>query len=164
VNKEETIARAKELRDVDEMEESQALLLELLQEYPEDAQILYEVGGAYDLLEEARKAVGYYQQAVDAGLTGEDLQECLLCLGICQRGLGDADEAVVTLQKAVEKFPESNVAQLFLALAYYSDGQDDEAVRSLLTVLLATTEDEEVLAYVDTLEYYKDNLDEVWEK
>lgn len=163
MNIEETIARAKELRHADELDKSQELLLKLLDAYPNDPQVLFEVGGAYDVLEEARIALSFYQKAIDAGLEGDSLEECMVCIGVCQRGLGEMSTAVATLEKAVEQFPNNNSSRVFLALAYYSDGQDDEAVRLLLDLLLTTTQDPEILEFAGVFDYYKDNLDEVWD-
>jgi tetratricopeptide (TPR) repeat protein len=163
VNKEEVIARARQLRQEDELEESQALLLDLLEQYPGDPLVLYEVGGSFDVMGNEPEAIPYYQQAVEAGLEGSDLQECLVCLGSSYRVTGEFEKAVDILEKTVEQFPDRNSGRVFLALAYYSDGQEDEAVRLLLDLLLKTTNDEDILAYADPLDYYKDNLDEVWE-
>lgn len=164
MNKEETIERARQLRRDDELEASQELLLELLSEFPQDALVLYEVGGAYDVLGEEKDAIPYYDKAVKAGLDGEDLQECYICLGMCHRNIGDFETAVTILQKAAKKFPERNSIQAFLALAHYSDAQEDEAVRILLDLLLKTTQDEDILTFADTLDFYKDNLDDVWDE
>ncbi|MEM7114246.1 MAG: tetratricopeptide repeat protein [Chloroflexota bacterium] len=164
MNKEETIAEARDLRRADELEESQELLLTLLKQHPKDPVILYEVAGSYDVLGEEPQAIPYYQQAIRAGLGGDDLQECLVCLGSSLRYVGKYEDAVAVLKKAHTDFPDSRSAQVFLALAYYSDGQDDEAVRLLLNLLLQTTQDEEISAFADALEYYKDNLDETWEE
>jgi tetratricopeptide (TPR) repeat protein len=163
VNKEETIVRARQLRREDELEESQALLLALLEQYPGDPLVLYEVGGSFDVMGNEPEAIPYYQQAVEAGLEGSDLQECLVCLGSSYRVTGEFEKAVDILEQTVEQFPDRNSGRVFLALAYYSDGQEDEAVRLLLDILLKTTNDEDILAYTDPLDYYKDNLDEVWE-
>ena len=163
MTKEDVIAKARELRRNDELEESQELLLGLLDEHGDDPTVLYEVGGAYDVLDEPKEAIPYYQKAIDAGLEDNDLQECLVCLGTCQRMIGKFEDAVSTLEEAVEQFPENNSGKVFLSLAYYSDGQEDEGMKLLLDVLLNTTKDEDVLAYADALDYYKDNLDEVWE-
>lgn len=163
MNIKETIAHAKELRQADELDESQELLLKLLDEYPDDPQVLFEVGGAYDVLEEARVALSFYQKAIDAGLEGESLEECMVCIGVCQRGLGEMSTAVATLEKAVEQFPNNNSSRVFLALAYYSDGQDDKAVELLLDLLITTTQDAEILEFAGVFDYYKDNLDEVWD-
>lgn len=160
---EETIARAKELRREDELDASQELLLELLAEHPNDPLVLYEVGGSFDVLGEEKEAIPYYQKAIKAGLDGTDLQECLVCLGSSHRNVGNFDEAVETLEKVVGQFPDDNSGKVFLALAYYSDGREDEAVRLLLELLLETTNDQNILNYADPLDYYKDNLDEVWD-
>ena len=160
---EETIARAKKLRSEDELEASQELLLDLLSEHPRDPLVLYEVGGSFDVMGEEHEAIPYYQKAIKAGLDGAELQECLVCLGSSYRNVGNFDEAVATLEKVVDQFPENNSGKVFLALAYYSDGQEDEAVRLLLEVLLETTNDQNILDYADPLDYYKDNLDEVWD-
>ncbi|WP_420632049.1 tetratricopeptide repeat protein [Candidatus Leptofilum sp.] len=160
---EETIARAKELRRDDELEASQELLLELLAEHPSDPLVLYEVGGSYDVMGEEKDAIPYYQKAIKQGLDGDDLQECFVCLGSSHRNVGNFDEAVEMLEKAVTQFPDNNSGNVFLALAYYSDGREDEAVSLLLDLLLKTTNDQNILDYADPLDYYKDNLDEVWD-
>lgn len=160
---EETIARAKKLRQEDQLEASQELLLELLAQHPNNPLVLHEVGGSYDVMGEEKQAIPYYQKAIKAGLDGDDLQECLVCLGSSQRNVGDFEDAVTVLEKAVAQFPDNNSGKVFLALAYYSDAREDEAVRLLLELLLETTSDEDILAYADPLDYYKDNLDEVWD-
>ncbi len=160
----ETIHRARGLRRDDQLEESQELLLDLLEAHPHDPLVLFEVGGAFDVLGEVETANDYYQQALDKGLDGSERQECLICLGINYRGLGDAETAVSILEDAAKEFPEDNSIRTFLALAYYSDGQDDLAVQTLLDVLLKTTQDKAILTYADTLDYYKENLDEIWEE
>lgn len=163
MDKEEIVERAKLLRREDELEGSQDLLLELLQEYPDDPLVLFEVGGSYDVMGLEPDAIPYYERAIDAGLDGSALQECLVCLGSSYRVTGQAEEAVDTLEKAVGRFPDQNSGRVFLALAYYSDGRYEEAVRLLLDLLIKTTSDEDILAYADPLDYYKDNLDEIWE-
>lgn len=164
MNLQQTIQRARELRRQDQLEESQALLLELLRQYPNDPLVLFEVGGSYDVLGQARTANSYYEKALDKGLTAPERQECLICLGINYRGLGDSETAVSILERAAKQFPEDNSIRAFLALAYYSDAQDDLAFRTLIDLLLKTTQDESILAYADTLDYYKDHLDEIWEE
>ncbi|PID85744.1 MAG: hypothetical protein CSB13_06505 [Chloroflexi bacterium] len=150
------------LRDKDELEASQEILLTLLEAHPENATVLYEVGGSYDVLGEAREAIPYYQQAIDAGLTGDDLQECLICLGSCSRVIGEFEAAVEALETAVTQFPENKSGHVFLALAYYSNDQKEEAMRTLMSVLLETTDNADIQAYANVFEFYKDNLEEVW--
>jgi tetratricopeptide (TPR) repeat protein len=164
MDKEETIDRAKQLRDEDRLEESQELLFELLQELPGDPDVLFEVGGSFDVMGLEPEAIPYYRQAIEAGLEGETLSECLICLGSSQRLVGDFQDAVGTLEEALEDFPDSESIKAFLALAYYSNQQYEESVGLLLDLVVRTTSDEELLAYADTLDYFKDNLDERWEE
>jgi tetratricopeptide (TPR) repeat protein len=164
MDKTETIERAKSLRREDRLEDSQDLLFELLDAIPDDPDVLFEVGGSFDVMGLEPEAIPYYRQAIDNGLDGEALTECLICLGSSQRLVGDFEEAVETLEEAVQRFPDSESAKAFLALAYYSNDQYEEAVSLLLDLLVRTTKNEEVLAYGDTLDYFKDNLDELWEE
>ena len=160
---ETTITRARKLRKADDLDESLNLLEELLNEYPDNPLVLFEVGGAYDVLGLEGEAIPHYQQAVDEGLEGEELEECLICLGSCHRNIGNFQEAVEVLEAYRDRFPESRSGLPFLALAYYSSQRYDDAVRLLLDIVLETTSDSDILAFADPLDYYKDNLDEVWE-
>lgn len=158
----ESLARARELRKQDELEESQELLLSLLQDYPEDPMVLFEVGGSYDLIGYADEAISYYEDAIEMGLDGSELQECMICLGISYRGIGNPKHAVEILEEAAEKFPDDSSIKAFLALSYYSNEQYAQAIQQLLDVVLKNESDEQIMAYADTLDYYKENLDEVW--
>jgi len=158
------LEEARKLRDEDELEASQEILLELLDEYPDDATVLYEVGGSYDVLGEEREAIPYYEQAIEAGLEGEDLQECLVCLGSSRRVIGEFEESVAALKTAVSQFPDNKSGHVFLALAYYSNDQKEDAMRTLMEVLLETTENKDIQAYADVFEFYKDHLEEVWDE
>ena len=162
--KEERIAHARRLREQDELEESQAVLLALMDDFPEDPVVLYEVGGSYDVLGEERDAIPYYEDAIEEGLSGPDLQECLICLGSCHRVIGEFAAAVKVLETAVAQFPENKSGHVFLSLAYYANSQKEAAMRTLLDVLLQTTTNEDILSYTDVFEFYKDNLEEIWDE
>lgn len=153
------LQRARDLRRDEEFEHSQELLLELLDEYPDDPMILFEVGGSYDVLGEEKQAIPYYREALDAGLAGDERQECLICLGSSLRVVGEYEDAVACLEQAVDEYPTRNSGRAFLALAHYSNGRPDEAVRLLLDLLLSTTNDADIRSFADALEYYRDNLD-----
>jgi tetratricopeptide (TPR) repeat protein len=154
------IEDARNLRRDDDLEASQERLLELMEEYPDHPLVLFEVGGSYDVMGEEEMAIPYYRRAIAAGLEGSDLQECLVCLGSTLRVTGETDEAVTILEQAAEEFPDRNSGRVFLALAYYSNGEADRAVSTLLSILLETTTDPDIQGYADALEYYRDNLDE----
>ena len=158
-----TVEKAKELRHEDELETSQELLLSLLDEYPDDPTVLFEVGGSYDVMGYEDEAIPFYSGAIDAGLEGSELQECLICLGSSQRAIGEVEKAVTVLESAREQFPEDSGIKAFLSLAYYSDERYSDAFQLLLELLLNTTDDEQILAYSEALDYYRENLDEVWD-
>jgi tetratricopeptide (TPR) repeat protein len=160
---ESTLARAKELRQADELDDSLELLEELLSEYPDDPQVLFEVGGAYDVLGLEAEAIPHYKNAVEKGLEDGDLQECLICLGSCHRAIGEFQESVDVLEAFTDRFPDNRAGLPFLALAYYSNQNYMEAVSLLLDLVLDTSSDEDIQAYADTLDYYRDHLDEVWD-
>ena len=164
MNKEESIEKAKELRSDDKLEESQDLLFELLEAFPDDPEVLFETGGSYDVMGLEPEAIPYYRQAIEQGLEGDALYECMICLGSSQRLVGDFDEAVETLEEANEQFPNNDGAQAFLALAYYSNEQCGEAVSLLLDLVVRTSSSAELREYSGVLDYYKDNLDELWEE
>jgi len=163
MNLEETIDLAKDMRDDSLLDDSLTLLLELLDEYPDDPLVLFEVGGAYDLLGMEKEAIPFYDQAVDEGLDELELQECLICLGSCYRAIGEFSKAIEVLEQATQQFPEHNSGRAFLALAYYAEGKYEKSVQLLLSLLLETSGDEDIQAYSEPLEYYGSNLNEVWE-
>lgn len=154
------IEEARTLRRADELDASQKQLLALLEANPDHPLVLFEVGGSYDVMGEEEMAIPYYRRAIAAGLEGSDLQECLVCLGSTLRVVGETEDAVSILEQAVDEFPDNKSSRVFLALAYYSDGDASQALSTLLSLLLETTTDEDILAYADALDYYKDNLDE----
>jgi tetratricopeptide (TPR) repeat protein len=154
----ERVTEARALRRDDQLEESQALLFDLLEEYPRHPLVLFEVGGSYDVMGDEERAVPYYRDALTAGLSGDDRQECLVCLGSSLRVIGESEEAVSVLQEAVDDYPERPSARVFLALAMLDEGAESEAVALLLDVILETTEDEDIKAYAGAIEYYRDEL------
>lgn len=154
----EQIADARALRKQDELDESQEMLLALLEDHPNHPLVLFEVGGSYDVMGEEELAIPYYRSALVEGLEGEDRQECLVCLGSSLRVIGESEEAADTLRQAVEEFPDRPSARVFLALALFDDGDETEAMASLLDVLLQTTNNPDITAYAGAIEYYRDEL------
>jgi tetratricopeptide (TPR) repeat protein len=159
---EKTIAQAKALRDSVELVESQELLLALLDEMPDDPRVLFEVGGSYDVMGQEAEAIPLYRRAIANGLQGDQLQECLVCLGSSLRVVGDFADAIGVLEDAAVRFPDNRSSGPFLALAYYNDGQHRKAVQLLLDLLLATTSDEDILSYVEPLDFYREYPDNDW--
>ena len=54
------------------------LLLNLSENDPENAEINYQIGIAYDNSGLCNKAIPYYVKAIEKGLSGSDLQRCFL--------------------------------------------------------------------------------------
>ena len=152
------IAEARALRKQDELDESQTILLELMEDYPSDPLVLFEVGGSYDVMGEEELAVPYYRRALAEGLEDPDRQECLICLGSSLRVIGESEEAVETLQQAAEEYPDLPSIRVFLALALLDDGNEKEAMATLLDVVLKNTESADIQGYSNALEYYRDEL------
>lgn len=152
------VDEARSLRRRDELETSQDMLLDLLDQYPDHPLVLFEVGGSFDVLGEEEEAIPYYRRALSEGLAGDDRQECLVCLGSSLRVIGETEEAVEVLRQATEEFPDRPSAGIFLGLALLDNGDENEAVAALLDIILRTTNNADIQSYAGTIEYYRDEL------
>ncbi|NUU07929.1 tetratricopeptide repeat protein [Leifsonia sp. C5G2] len=123
-----------EARDRDDMQPTIDALREVLAEHPDDPDVLYEVGGAYDTAGEEDTAAGFYERALDAGLSGDTLRRCLLQYGSTLRNLGRFDESLAALDRALEQFPESESVRVWHALSLHAAGRSDAAVAELMEV------------------------------
>jgi tetratricopeptide (TPR) repeat protein len=63
-------------------------LLELLSDYPDDAEINYQTGIANDNSGLGHEAIPYYERALKLELSGHDLERCLMGLGSTYRYWG----------------------------------------------------------------------------
>ena len=70
----EELDRIFTVRDRDNMQPTIDALLAILAKHPADARVLYEVGGAYDTAGEERTARFFYEEALQAGLSGDLLR------------------------------------------------------------------------------------------
>ncbi len=119
-------------RDRDNMQPTIDYFAALLERYPGNPFALCEVGGAYDTAGQEQRARGYYEQAMDAGLSGDALRRCLLQYGSTLRNLGLYDESLAALRRARAEFPDSDSVRLFLALSLHAAARSDAAVAELL--------------------------------
>ncbi|MFB9328938.1 tetratricopeptide repeat protein [Paenibacillus aurantiacus] len=142
--------------------EARALLLELAAAYPDVAEVHYQTGVAHDNSGMGRAAIPYYVHALELGLTGADLERCLLGLGSTYRSLGQYEEAVATLRRGMDAFPANRAIQVLLSMALYNTGRHKEAMELALTKLMETTSDEKLLYFGRGLSYYAQHLDETW--
>jgi tetratricopeptide (TPR) repeat protein len=144
------------------LEEARTLLLDLVAAYPDDAEINYQTGVAHDNSGLGREAITFYVRALEHGLSGPDLERCLLGLGSTYRALGYYQKAEETLRRGVREFPHHRGLQVFLAMALYNTQSYKEAMELLLTNLMETTSDEKLQYFKRGISYYAQHLDETW--
>jgi tetratricopeptide (TPR) repeat protein len=144
------------------LDEARTLLLDLVAAYPDDAEINYQTGIAHDNSGLGREAITFYVQALELGLSGPDLERCLLGLGSTYRALGFYQKAEETLRRGVREFPHHRGLQVFLAMALYNTQSYKEAMELLLANLMETTSDEKLQYFKRGISYYAQHLDETW--
>ena len=150
--------RAKQDRTI--LEEARKRLLALAADYPDNAEITFQLAVVHDNLGLERESIPYYLKALDQGLAGPDLERALLGLGSTYRGLGEYQLAEETLRRGVREFPHNRALQVFLAMSLYNTQQYREAMELLLTNLLETTSDDKLQYFKRPLSYYAQHLDE----
>ena len=134
-------------RDRENMAPTIAAFLEVLAEHPGDPHVLYEVGGSYDTAGEEETAAGYYERALEAGLTGDTLRRCLLQYGSTLRNLERFEESLALLDRARSEFPDSESVQVWHALSLHAAGRSDAAVAELMELAADRIRTPDLLRY-----------------
>ena len=119
----------------------------VLDEHPDDADVLYEVGGAYDTDGQEEIAVGYYERALAAGLDGDTLRRCLIQYGSTLRNLDRVDDSLRVLAQARERFPESASVRVFEALTLHAAGRTDASMARMLELVADHLRTPEIIRY-----------------
>ena len=114
----------------------------------------------HDNLGLERESVAFYLRALAQGLSGPDLERCLLGLGSTYRVLGEYQKAEETLRRGAKEFPDNRALQVLLAMTLYNRQQHKEAMELVLVNLLETTADEKLQYFKRGLLYYASHLDE----
>ncbi|TXS42995.1 tetratricopeptide repeat protein [Streptomyces sp. OR43] len=136
-------------------------LVRLAARHPHDAAVAYQTAWSHDSLGLEARAVPFYERALHgAGLAAQDRHGAFLGLGSTLRVLGRYGEARQVLGRGLEEFAQDAALLTFLAMTLYNLGEAREAVRTLLLVSAATSEDPQVRAYRPAIEYYADRLDD----
>lgn len=125
-----------EARDRSDMQPTIDAFLGMLAEHPGDAEVVYEVGGAYDTAGEEATALGYYETALELGLDGELRRKCLLQYGSTLRNLGRLDDSLAVFARARREFPHSEALRVFEALSLHAAGRSDGAVAALIELVV----------------------------
>lgn len=134
-------------RDRGQMAPTIAAFLEVLEEHPDDAAVLYEVGGSYDTDGQEEVALDYYQRAIRAGLDGHWLRQCYLQYGSTLRNLGRFDDSLTVFDEGLALFPESESLGIFRALTLHAAGRPSAALGTVLTVIADRFSTPEVQRY-----------------
>ncbi|MER8265301.1 tetratricopeptide repeat protein [Streptomyces sp. NBUL23] len=159
--KRDLLDEADRLRTGGRPEEARERLLALTAEYPEDAEVAYRTAWIHDVLGLEAEAVPYYERALaDPELASEDRSGALLGLGSTYRILGRYGQAVETLRRGVEEFPDNGSLRAFLAMALYNIDEHHEAMRLLLELTATTSDDPHVRQYRRAIEHYAKDLNE----
>ncbi|GAA4925505.1 tetratricopeptide repeat protein [Streptomyces coeruleoprunus] len=154
------LAEAVRLRERGHHEQARERLLALAAEHPHDAEVAYQTAWAHDVLGLEAEAVPFYERGLALpGLSDEDRRGALLGLGSTHRVFGRYAEAVEVLRGGVAEFPDDGALRTFLAMALHNTGEHGEAMRLLLTLLAATSDDPSVRRYRRAVEHYAGDLD-----
>lgn len=147
-------ARLREIfaaRDRADMQPTIDAFLGVLAEHPQEPEVVYEVGGAYDTAGEEETAAGYYERAMAMGLSGDALRRCLLQYGSTLRNLGRLDESVEVLERARREFPDSDSLKVWHATSLHEAGRHDAAVAILLELIADRVASDELARYEPAL-------------
>jgi tetratricopeptide (TPR) repeat protein len=123
-------------RDRDNMQPTIDALLPLYASHPENARVLYEVGGAYDTAGQEDTAQAFYEKALTAGLEGDLLRRCYLQYGSTLRNLHKYEKSCEIFRVARATFPDSAELDVFEAITLHAAGQPNECIASLLDVVV----------------------------
>ncbi len=159
--KKDLLDEAERLRTGGRPEEARERLLALTAEYPDDAEVACRTAWIHDALGLESEAVPYYERALaDPELAEEDRLGVLLGLGSTYRVLGRYGQAVETLRRGVEEFPDRGALRAFLAMALFNTDEHHEAMRLLLELTATTSQDPSVQEYRRAIEHYAKDLHE----
>ncbi|MGW2178211.1 tetratricopeptide repeat protein [Streptomyces sp. NPDC001732] len=153
------LTAAVRLRAEGHQEEARQRLLSLSAAFPADAEVAYQTAWAHDVLGLEAEAVPFYESSLaGTGLSEEDHRGALLGLGSTYRVLGRYEEAVELLRGGLARFPDDGALRTFLAMALFNTGEHHEAVRLLLELLAASSDDPYVRRYRAAIEHYAQDL------
>lgn len=156
------LKKAIQLREEGKFKDSNAVLTDLVKDYPGNAEIQYQCAWSFDVMGEERCAIPYYEAAISLGLPEEDLRGAVLGLGSTYRTLGEYEKSKEVFRKGMELFPADRAIQVFYAMTLYNLKQFHEAMQLLMINLIETTGDQNVKQYEKAIKLYSEDLDRKW--
>jgi tetratricopeptide (TPR) repeat protein len=160
----DAIQRAVELQREGQHTEALAILLDLHNSHPDDARVNYELASIYDHQGVEDEAIGFYEHAIQCGLSGEELRGALLGLGSSYRCVERFGDAARVLHKGAAEFPDAREFDIFLALTKFNMGDHSEAMRLLLNHIADNTGDLATKKYQRAIAHYAEHLEPPYEK
>jgi cyanophycin synthetase len=122
--------------------------------HPGDARIAYELAGAHDSADAEAAAVPLFRESLAAGLREPHRHRAQVQLASSLRVLGHHDEALAVIDDAAARHPESLGIAAFRALVRHDAGEPTRALSQLLTAVVATSGDPDVVLYRRALKEY----------
>jgi tetratricopeptide (TPR) repeat protein len=156
------LSEALQLIENKQFDEARIILLELIDQFPDDAEINFYCASTHDSLGLEREAIPYYEKAISFGIEGELRERAFVQLGSSYRCIGEYQKAAYVLEKGLEEFPNNLALQTFLAMALYNLKEEKKSVSILLNVLVTSSSDQWIKRYGRALKFYSENLDETW--
>lgn len=156
------VIKAIELRHEGKTVESNEILLKVVEAFPSDPYVNYQCAWSFDLLGKETEAIPFYEKAIDLGLSGKDLEGAILGLGSSYRTIGEYEKAKGVFQTGLNLFPNNRALKVFYSMVLYNLNEHQNAMEILLTSLVETTADEDILHYKRAIQFYSDKLDQTW--
>ncbi|MCL1699515.1 tetratricopeptide repeat protein [Lysinibacillus sp. Bpr_S20] len=156
---ENTIHSALHLRRQGKLQESKEMFLTLLSIDPLNPSLHYQCARSFDILAEETKAMPFYEQAIELGLTDCELEDAFIKLGSIYRTHERFLEAKKLYQEAMRKFPKKEQMKIFYAMALYNLGDHADAMGFLIGNLAFTTTNQDILKHYRTITYLGSRLD-----
>ncbi len=156
----ETLYDAIKLREEGQVEAAISILKSLVKQYPENADVNYQLAWCYDVLTLEREAVPFYEKAISIGLSTEDQIEAIIGLGSTYRTIGEYEKSKELLQNGVERYDNKAMA-VFLAMTLYNLNEHEQSMGMLLKLIAETSSDMEIRKFKKAIYFYSDKLNEI---
>ena len=160
---EEKFKVALDLRKENRLKESNELFVELAQLNPQNAYLHYQCAWSFDVLGEEKKAVPYYEKAIQGDSEESDLENAYLGLGSTFRTIGEYEKSKAVLEEGIKRFPNNHALQVFYSMTLYNLNEHQESMNILLNTIANTTSDLNIQKYKRAIQFYADKLDQTWE-
>jgi tetratricopeptide (TPR) repeat protein len=143
----EQIDRIFAARDRENMQPTIDAFQKLLNEHPDNARLVYEVGGAYDTAGHEQAAVEYYTRALELGLDPDARRRCLLQFASTLRNLDRVDDSLAMFDQAIAEYPDSPSLKVFKAPTLHASDRANAGSALLLTTIADHLESPEIARY-----------------